>query len=248
MKTVQKQYKNSTKTVSHLLNVGRGRLKNLWLMAVPLLFLLPSSCNEPQILDAVPLDAETEIRNIIASGCGDDPCDGNYDDIKVINEDYSINGCSVRVHYRMARCGNSFYVTNIGTTLLNPTSPACNKWNQYFQNGQTVQANEALNAFYNAITMAIESTIVSQFSSAFPILTVNVIETYCHTMCVSYDGEGNPNVYHERCGTNCCIRTRQYVNGIPYGAPAYAGNPTCTPISITCNQTGLPCQPACARL
>ena len=216
-------------------------------MTVPLLFLLPSSCNEPQILDAVPLDAETEIRNIIASGCGDDPCGGNWDEVKVIEEDFNINGCQVRVRYRRIKCGNSFYITNIGTTLLNPSSPACNKWNQYFQNGQTVQANEALNAFYKAITMAIENSLVNSFPG-LPLLNVSVIETYCHTMCVSYDGEGNPNVFHERCGTNCCIRTTTYANGGPTSQPAYAGNPLCTPISVSCNQTGLPCQPACARL
>ena len=211
MKTVQKQYKNSTKTVNNLLDVRRGLFEKLWIMTVPLLFLFSTSCSENHVSPHE--EGLSVVESRVTSFCDNvNPC-GNTQSA-IINENYVINGCTITVNYEKWSCSNDVVIKNMSYTFAN--SSACNSlqqpWNQYFLNGQSLAANEAMNDFYKQLVDMIENNIFANSSAQI----VTFINTYCHTLCVmeEKDEEGNFGAINLRqvpCGTSCCVRVTRLV-------------------------------------
>lgn len=133
MKTVQKQYKNSTKTVSDFFIGLRENLKFLWLMTVPLFFLFISSnftsCSssehdiknenltqeksqiispeELRLLLSKSLNADVQYieTQIRAFNCSPGAASGGcYTDQLVTGQPLSYNGCNVTVSYKKRIC------------------------------------------------------------------------------------------------------------------------------------------------
>lgn len=180
---------------------------------------------------------------------------------------YVINGCSITVNYQLVLCsGKVRGIRNFSHTFAN-SSPCYNSkqaWNQYYLAGQTVQANQALNAFYRMLTLMVQADVVASLNpSDFPNGYVDLqwIETKCHTLCVkevkSEDLPSYFDISHAVCGEGCCVRETKYkvVNGVF----VQDGNPTltstdasCDPVPVQCVKDGVQwsnnCDVACERL
>ncbi|HMT51622.1 MAG TPA: hypothetical protein PKD16_00095 [Saprospiraceae bacterium] len=253
MKTVQKQYKNSTKTSNRLLFAGRSAIQKLYQMAVPLLFLFVTSCSKPQAAEVEYENQVTETRALCDEYSG---CASPF--ISVKTKVFIVNGCEVTATYTVKLCpGVGVTISNMSYTFAN--SPACNStkqiWNTYYFAGQSQTANEAINVFYNQITLLIEADVIASLNplNAPPLL--QWIETYCHKLCVKGDGE-NPEfieLSQVPCGKGCCIRDTKLIvkDGVVVkGESAIINYGVCVPIPIVCDGILAPlsCSPACARI
>lgn len=256
MKTVQKQYKNSTKTSNQNLSTFRSLLRHLYLMAIPLLFLFVTSCNEQYAGDKVFENKTTQLRNEF---CELNDC-GNPTIIPITGEIYVINGCSISVNYIKEVCANSITIKHMSYTFAN--SSACNNyrqiWNQQFMNGQTQLANESMNQFFKLLSEMIEDRIRAGLPSNSTVSTLHFVETFCHTLCakeIKFDDL--PSYFEltqEKCGISCCIRSTEikFIDGewVEVKSVISVGG-DCDPILVNCNgdiHVSAICDPACARL
>jgi len=251
MKTVQKQYKNSTETSNNLLAAGKGFLQNFYLMAIPILFLFVTSCGKQEAIDTTISNATIETRGV----CDQFDCLGP---LNTYTKDFIINGCVVTATYTVNECLDRTRIYNMSYTFAN--SATCNStkqiWNQYYLNGQSLLANEAINVFYNEITLLIEANYISTLTpDKYPPL-LQWIETKCHTLCaVEVKFEDLPSYYdlsQVQCGTSCCVRETDLlvVDGkVVKGPSEIVQLGGCDPVTIKCKgEMLLGCKAACERL
>ncbi len=203
----------------------------------------------------------TETRGF--NGCPQSFCNDAI--ISIDTTVYVVNGCSITVYYTVESCPTIIVVRDFSYTI--GTGSACTNlsqvWNQYYLNGQSILANEALNDLYRTLTLLVQNTVFSNldpndFTPGLSNYDFQFIETKCHTMCVdiSYD-EGEiilGGITQVQCGKGCCARVTKFVfksNGdpVPISTEIREGN-QCTPITVRCDYTYNPedCQPACSRL
>ena len=182
-----------------------------------------------------------------------------------IIDTFVVNGCSITVQYVVEKCPTIISVRDFEYTIGN--SSACANvnqvWNQYYLNGQSQLANEALNSFYRNLTLMVQANIFSNldpddFDPSISHVDFQWIETGCHTSCVEIsDGPEGPilgGIYQVKCGDGCCARVTQFSfapNGdVQIISTKIRGSDDCDPIRVDCSYTYDPnyCQPACARL
>jgi hypothetical protein len=221
-------------------------------MTVPLLFLIPSSCNKQSNIDHETDIGVVETRTV-TEFCENRACEDPIIQ-PIVGEIYVINGCSITVNYTKEICPLSVSIRNMTYSFANST--ACNSyrqiWNQYFMNGQSQLANESINQFYKMLSQMIENKILAGLPNG--TYTFHFIETFCHTLCAKEikDGE-NPSFFEltqEKCGKSCCVRSTKYVNGTKVTSVIYEGG-GCDPIPVDCHgdiHISTICDPACARL
>ncbi len=231
-------------------------------MSLALLFTTMYACTDAEYHTNVNQDSKlTENRVFI--GCPQSFCDFPKRD--TITDTFFVNGCQIIVDYILEKCPNIISVRNFEYTI--GSGSACNNvnqvWNQYYLNGQSQLANEALNSFYRNLTLMVQTNIFSNldpndFDSSFPILDFQWIETGCYTSCVEIsDGPEGPilgGIYQVKCGNGCCARVTKFSfepNGdVQIISTTIRGSDDCDPIRVDCSYTYDPnyCQPACARL
>jgi len=186
--------------------------------------------------------------------------------LDTITDTFFVNGCLISVRYIVEVCPLTVSVRDFEYTIGN--SSACNNvnqvWNQYYLNGQSQLANEALNSFYRDLTLMVQANILSNldpddFDPSILYFDFQWIETGCHTSCVdiSVDPEGTPilgGIFQVKCGDGCCARVTKF-SFAPNGdtqiiSTEIRGSDDCDPIRVDCDYTYDPnyCQPACARL
>ncbi len=223
-------------------------------MAVPILFLFVTSCGKQEAIDTPMSNATTETRGVCdQSGCLNPT-------IIIYTKDFTINGCVVTATYTVTICPNRIRISDMSYTFAN--SAACNStnqiWNQYYLNGQSLIANEAINVFYNEITLLIETEVISTLPANGTLLPLlQWVETKCHTVCViETKFEDLPSFFELKqvqCGVGCCIRDTELiiVNGkVEKGESLIVNLGVCDPITVRCKGVLLSetCSPACTRI
>ena len=182
-----------------------------------------------------------------------------------IVDTFVVNGCTITVQYVVEKCPTTISVRNFEYTIGN--SSACNNvnqvWNQYYLNGQSQLANEALNSFYRDLTLMVQTNIINgldpnDYDPNVPFLDFQWIETGCHTSCTEIiyteDGPVLGGIFQVECGKGCCARVTKFIfdsNGDPdIISTEVRGSNDCDPIRVDCDFSYDPnyCQPACARL
>ncbi|MBK8826094.1 MAG: hypothetical protein IPO26_05130 [Saprospiraceae bacterium] len=230
-------------------------------MAIPLLFLFVTSCNEQHVDETIFENQKVEIRTSDCENLGNG---GSDCETEIKTGQYIINGCMVNVSYKLSKCGNDFSIKDFSYTFTN--SSACNtiqqQWSALF-NISSLAANNAMNAFYKQLSIMVEDYEFSLLDpDEFPCPSNNStwswIETHCHTLCATKgDGEeGDLLLNHVVCGYSCCIRSTSFCfeNGVPKRTDVQINDLSdeCEPVEfIACpNDSYDPnaCQKSCARL
>ncbi|MBK9582606.1 MAG: hypothetical protein IPO48_12065 [Saprospiraceae bacterium] len=229
-------------------------------MAIPLLFLFVTSCNEQNVDETLLENQKVEIRTSDCEDLGQDPTCITIPRTGT----YVISGCTVYVSYTLRKCGTStFTIRDFDYDLAN--SPACNtirqQWSTLF-NMSSLDANEAMNDFYRNLSIMVEDYEFSLLDpDDFPCPSNNAtwswIETYCHTICNrKHEGDGDQYLNQVICGYSCCIRSTSFCfeNGVPKRTDVQINDLSdeCDPVMfIACpNGSYNPnvCQKSCARL
>jgi hypothetical protein len=233
-------------------------------MSLALFFLTLYGCSDTEYhTNAIQDSKLTESRNL--TGCPQTFCFPPISKDTIIDT-FVVNGCVITVEYVVEVCPTTVSVRDFVYTI--GSGSACDNinqvWNQYYLNGQSILANEALNSFYRKLTLLVQNSVFNNLDPAdfdpnIVYYDFQWIETKCHTMCVDIrdDGEGGVilgGIYQVECGEGCCARTTQFIFD-PQGEVDTISSEIrliedCEPIRVRCDYTYNPedCQPACARL
>jgi hypothetical protein len=226
MKTVQKQYKNSTKTVNYFLDVRRGLFEKLWIMTVPLLFLCFNftSCS-PTEPEAQPEKDDRKLSEIISTEefrlllskslnaevkylevqnrtfvCEPGLAPGCFPTQTVTGYSINYNGCDIIVSYKTRTCFNGGGVLQVDVWDLEITSYdplSCNTLLTHWANLQSMGQIHQLAKERNEMYTALVKEI--ELALLVPITQIIVIQ--CGTANSAY----NVSFYENACTATCFL-------------------------------------------
>ncbi len=258
MKTVQKQYKNSTKTVNDLLSSLRENLKNLWFMTVPLSFLFLStnfiSCSsnehdiknenltqeksqtispeELRLLLSKSLNADVQYieTQTRAFDCGPGAASGGcFTDQLVTGQQINYNGCIITVSYKKRICYVGQSVTvDIWDLNITYDPISCNTLLTHWAN---LQATGQIHQLANERN-EMYTTLVKEREMSILIPISQIIAIECGSPNTAY----NVSFYESECTATCF---RYKLEGGIQIYEAYCGDMCCKRVSQFCvNEKG----------
>ncbi len=232
-------------------------------MAVPLLFIFISSCSNDSSQNDIQEDLNVSSRT---ESLTRDFCDFKcYDRIFEREDIFIVEGCSIKVTYTVQYCDGWTAITNLNWRTIFSRNCGWKDlpwWENFYENGFSYEANQAINMLIKELTLMIEDkeltirinnegTNIENGQSQI----VHFVETSCHTLCTGEENDPfNPFfIYHAKCGESCCLRITdvKIIDGDFFKTSRIVpSNKPCDPTTIEngCISPSAICNPACSRL
>ena len=234
-------------------------------MAIPLSFLLLSSCSKPNPIGTEEAISITDNTLETRTGTICKPDFGGCTRTDYIENITLASGCTVKASWTKWECSGGVYTTDITYTWLTGCDAIRQYWASLYTSGNFILLRNVQNTFFKNLSFIIEGKVLATLDpqkyacDGGVTFSSQVIANTCLSVCYYLDEESGYYVAEEfQCGQGCCVRYTAFcfdesTHVLQTQAPQIsASNLDCGPLISGClTQAGggsLGCNVSCSRL